>query len=238
MNLQLTVYQKGTLEKRVNVIVMENVNKNEVMVIEDMSKKSPVERLDKKKVGFYLDQIRVSYRKTVESILELAAVVVHANEQLNEKEWKSLEQQFGNKSDLSRLLAIGRALPIFKRHTDKLPNSVVSLYTLASKMDPTEIEEKIQSGDINAYTTNADASKLVGKGVVVNTDRASANVVKLIVRTSEQGEASLKLHPEEVLAALDDIRRGYVHLETLGYTVVTHDFKKVDVDATAELVEA
>lgn len=178
------------------------------------------------KVDKYAKRIVNAYGKTVSSILELAYTVADARKNLNAKEWKELKEKFTWESDISKLLTIGQKHDDLLPFKDNLPCAKESLYLICKEdLSSDQFAQYVQKGKINRYSTTKELSLLFGKGKshksalkVVKFDQ-TANVVCLVVNTTEGSDKAVRRNPEKVEAALKSIVQGMRDLEKLGFAI-------------------
>ena len=207
-------------------------------------KKSAVEKLDEKKVQMYVEQIDGAIRKTQDSILRLAAIVYDAKTHLNAKEWARLEQHVGSAAQLSKYGKIGERLAVLTRYKDQLPKAASVLYHIASKLTEQQIEQSIQSGSLNYRTTHADATNVINATLgitshpkmikVVKVDQ-SANVVTLVVNTTNASAKEVQTHRSQYEAALNLIKRGLDDLKAMGFAIPEETIKGITESLTIDV---
>lgn len=108
------------------------------------------------------DQLR---RATAGSIIEMGKIVCEAKTKLADEQFEQFCSMVGyerGSSSIRKLEQIGKKSDLLSRYTDKLPSTWTTLYSIA-QLGHEIIEEKIESGEINASMSGEEAKQLVGK---------------------------------------------------------------------------
>ncbi len=117
----------------------------------------------------FVDQFNQFSRKTAESIIGMAEIVYKAKKSLSDSESNGRFQEFCSairfkpkSSAIRKLGRIGEMSDLLKRHSDKLPNTWTTIYTL-THLGSQALEDAIEREDVKANITAAAAVKLLGK---------------------------------------------------------------------------
>ena len=191
------------------------------------------------KVNKYVDRIQNAYGKTVDAMLDLASTVYEANKNLNDKEWRLVQDAFKWKSDITKLLAIGKQYSVLLPYKNSLPSARQSLFLIAQyEFKSEQLAKYVASGEINRYSTTQQLNEIFNEGgkpssvkkelITIKKVDPSANLVCLIVNTTKEGEEEIRRHPNRVQTALKLIERGMRELKDLGFQFTENTIKFVE----------
>jgi len=191
------------------------------------------------KVNKYVDRIQNAYGKTVDAMLDLASTVYEANKNLNDKEWRLVQDAFKWKSDITKLLAIGKQYSVLLPYKNSLPSARQSLFLIAQyEFTSEQLARYVASGEINRYSTTQQLNEIFNEGgkpssvkkelITLKKVDPSANLICLIVNTTERGDKEIRRHPDRVQDALALIQRGIKDLESLGFEFDQKSIKSLE----------
>jgi len=129
-------------------------------------------------VQSYLDRYHTALRKTAQSVLEVAATVLEAKEQLSQPEFAAFLQQVGfdeKSSTYKKFIAIARKKELLEHYVDTLPTAWTTIYQLA-KLDADQFEQVRNSGQLNPLMSANQISAIISGGAPANNNRASSDV--------------------------------------------------------------
>jgi len=223
---QLVVSQNSTVPASVESVI-------------DFDKMTEGKKCNLQKVNKYVDRIKNAYSTTVDSMLDLASTVYEAKKNLNDKEWRLVVDEFKWKSDVTKLLAIGKQYTVLHPYKNSLPPARQSLFLIAQQEFKSEqLAEYVESGEINRYSTTQELNEIFDEGgepssvkkelITLKKVDPSANLICLIVNTTEEGEKEIRRHPDRVQAALTQIQRGIKELEQLGFEFTENSIKSLE----------
>ena len=129
-------------------------------------------------VQSYLDRYHTALRKTAQSVLEVAATVLEAKEQLSQPEFAAFLQQVGfdeKSSTYKKFIAIARKKELLEHYVDTLPTAWTTIYQLA-KLDADQFEQVRNSGQLNPLMSANQISAIISGGAPANNNHASSDV--------------------------------------------------------------
>jgi hypothetical protein len=129
-------------------------------------------------VQSYLDRYHTALRKTAQSVLEVAATVLEAKEQLSQPEFAAFLQQVGfdeKSSTYKKFIAIARKKELLEHYVDTLPTAWTTIYQLA-KLDADQFEQVRNSGQLNPLMSANQISAIISGGAPGNNNRAASDV--------------------------------------------------------------
>jgi hypothetical protein len=125
-----------------------------------------------------LDRYNTALRKTAQSVLDVAATVLEAKEELTKPEFDAFLQQVGfdeKSSTYKKFVAIARKKELLEHYVDALPTAWTTIYQLA-KLDADEFEQVANSGQLNPLMSANQISTIISGGTPANNNRATSDV--------------------------------------------------------------
>ena len=144
----------------------------------------------------YLDRYNTALRKTAQSVLDVAATVLEAKEELTKPEFEAFLQQVGfdeKSSTYKKFVAIARKKELLEHYVDTLPTAWTTIYQLA-KLDADEFEQVASSGQLNPLMSANQISTIIAGGAPANNNRAASDV--FIATMDLDAAERLALHSE------------------------------------------
>ena len=153
-------------------------------------------------VSHYVQQITENWKKSLESVLNVARLLVEAEQKLNKKEWRTLVKELPfSKSITSRLLSVGKDKRITDPvHLSILPFSYATLYEISLLTDDEFKKAKCQ-GILNqrVYRKTIADFKNEERGIVPNQKNEFPENEKFAIIYINPNEVDLSNIEEEVL---------------------------------------
>mgnify|MGYP006285709021 CR=1 FL=1 len=144
----------------------------------------------------YLDRYHNALRKTAQAILEVAATVLEAKEQLPQPEFAQFLKEVGfdeKSSTYKKFVAIARKKELLERHVDQLPTAWTTIYQLA-KLEPDQFEQVANSGQLSPLMGANQINAIIAGGNLPNSNRPVSDV---FIATQELDAAQrVALHNE------------------------------------------
>lgn len=144
----------------------------------------------------YLDRYHTALRKTAQSVLDVAATVLEAKEELSKHEFEAFLQQVGfdeKSSTYKKFVAIARKKELLEHYVDMLPTAWTTIYQLA-KLDADEFEQVTKSGQLNPLMSANQITTIISGGAVANNNRPASDV--FITTLDLDTAARIALHSE------------------------------------------
>ncbi len=129
-------------------------------------------------VQVYLDRYHTALRRTAQSVLEVAATVLEAKEQLAKAEFELFLQEVGfdeKSSTFKKFIAIARKKELLEHYVNDLPSAWTTIYQLA-KLEPDEFEQVAASGQLNPLMSANQITAIISGGAAANSNRVASDV--------------------------------------------------------------
>ena len=129
-------------------------------------------------VQSYLDRYHTALRKTAQSVLDVAATVLEAKEELTQPEFAQFLQEVGfdeKSSTYKKFVAIARKKELLEHHVDALPTAWTTIYQLA-KLDADQFEQVANSGQLNPLMSANQITTIISGGAAANCNRPASDV--------------------------------------------------------------
>ena len=129
-------------------------------------------------VQTYLDRYNFAIRKTAQSVLELAATLLEAQEELGPVDFTIFLREVGFNEDSStfkKFIAIAKKKHALEPHLEKLPNAWTTIYQLA-KLNSDQFEDIANSGLLTPYLTGNAINNMLRASIPNGNSRAENDV--------------------------------------------------------------
>jgi hypothetical protein len=129
-------------------------------------------------VQAYLDRYHTALRKTAQSVLEVAATVLEAKEQLAKSEFAQFLNEVGfdeKSSTYKKFVAIARKKELLEHHVEHLPTAWTTIYQLA-KLEPDQFEQVANSGQLSPLMSANQITTIIAGGTSSSSTRTATDV--------------------------------------------------------------